>query len=171
MPATRPSPGEIAEYYQKYVDLVPDGDVIRTLEAQGSETVAFLRQIPEDRGWVRYAEGKWSLREVIGHVIDSERVFASRALFLARGGPTDLPGFDQDAWIANAEYDDRTLSSLADELQSLRAANVAMLRGIDPGSWVRPGTADGKPVTPRAIAWILAGHELHHLGVVRDRYL
>lgn len=171
MTATRPAAGETSEHFKSYIDLVPDGDIIRTLHDQGLATASFLREIPEDRGWHRYESDKWSLREVLGHLIDTERVMASRALCLARGGPMDLPGFDQDAWIANSEYDDRTIDDLTREFEAMRSSHVAMFGNTDGDGWTRAGTADGGPMTALAAAWIIAGHELHHVAVIQQRYL
>ncbi len=171
MSAARPTPGETSEHFQAYIDRVPDGDIVRRLDEQGAQTGAFLRELGADLGWHRYADDKWSLAELVGHLIDTERMLAIRALAFARGGPCDLPGFDQDLWVSNAEHDERTLVDLSREFESLRSSHVALFGHLTPEAWVRAGQADGAPMTPRSIAWVIAGHELHHLAIVRERYL
>lgn len=169
--ATRPSPDEYAPYYGTYIRKVPDGDIVRTLKTLIGETVAYLREIPESRERHRYAPDKWSIREVIGHLTDSERVFAYRALRFARGDTTALPGFDQNEFVRGARLDDRTLPSLAAEYVAVRSASVALFEGLFPEEWARSGTASGKQMSVRALAWVIAGHELHHLEVLRTRYM
>lgn len=167
---TRPAPDEYAPYYGTYVSKVADGDVVATLKAQINGTLAYLRAIPESRAGHRYAEGKWSIREVIGHLADGERIFAYRALRFARNDETALPGFDENAFVANARFDDRTLASLLDEFAAVRAATVAQFDAFFPDEWQRGGTASGKHMSVRALAWVIAGHELHHLGILKERY-
>jgi len=168
--ATRPAAEEYAPYYGTYVSRVGDGDIVRTLKAQIGPTAALLRAIPESRAGHRYAPGKWSIREVIGHLTDAERIFAYRALRFARSDDTALPGFDENAFVANARFDDRTLASLVDEFAAVRAATIAQFEGFFPEEWVRSGTASGKVMSVRALAWVIAGHELHHLGILKERY-
>jgi uncharacterized damage-inducible protein DinB len=168
---TRPAPDEYAPYYGTYINKVADGDVVQVLRGQFPGTLAYLRAIPESRGGHRYAEGKWSIREVVGHIADAERVFAYRALRFARNDSTPLPGFDENAFVANARFDDRTLASLIDEWAAVRAATAAQFDAFFPDEWLRGGTASGKHMSVRALAWVIAGHELHHLGVLRDRYV
>lgn len=169
--SARPDPAEHAPYYARYIAEVPDGDVLRTLETQGDATTRLLRGVAEDRGGHRYAPGKWSLKEVVGHVNDVERVFALRALAFARGERAPLFGMEQDEWVAAARFDRRTLRSLAEEFAAIRQATLRLLEGLAPEDWPRRGTASGVEFTVRAIPWILAGHERHHLAVVRERYL
>lgn len=169
--ATRPGADEHAPYYGAYVGKVPDGDVVRTLAAQIGETAALLRGIPEAGAGHRYAEGKWSIREVVGHVADAERIFAYRALRFARGDGTELPGFDEAAFVARSRLDHRTLGSLVDELLAVRGATVALFDHLFPEEWDRRGTANGKVMSVRALAWVIAGHERHHVAVLRERYL
>ena len=168
--ATRPAPDEYAPYYGTYIRKVVDGDIVRTLKAQINETVGYLRGIPESRERHRYEPDKWSIREVIGHLSDSERIFAYRALRFARGDTTALPGFDQDAFVKGARLDDRTLPSLVAEYVAVRTASVALFDGLFPEEWARFGTASGKQMSVRALAWVIAGHELHHLEVLKTRY-
>jgi uncharacterized damage-inducible protein DinB len=162
--------GEFLPYYAAYVALVPAGDVLSTLEAQLEETVAVLDAIGEERAGYRYAPGKWSVREVVGHVIDAERVFAYRAMCAARGETNGLPGFDENAWVAGSDFDRRTLNSLLGELTAVRRATLSFFRNLDPGALARRVTANGAPVTTRALAWIIAGHERHHRALLVERY-
>jgi uncharacterized damage-inducible protein DinB len=167
----RPEANEYAPYYEKYVSLVPDTDLLGTLERQGAETLALLRALPEERGGHRYEPGKWSVRQVVGHINDGERIFAYRALAIARGERAPLPGMDQEEYMAGVDFDTRTLASLLDEFESVRASTLHLLRHLSPEAWARRGTASDNQVTVRALAYIIAGHEAHHLGVLRERYL
>jgi hypothetical protein len=168
---TRPASTEYAPYYAGYVAAVPDGDLLALLERQGAETVALLRSLTESEGAYRYAPDKWSVKEMIGHVIDAERVFTYRALRIARGDRTPMPGFDQDLWVRGSNAARRPLADLAAELEALRAASVALFRGLDDESLAQRGVASNFEVSARALAWIVAGHERHHRRVLHDRYL
>jgi hypothetical protein len=173
-PATlsrRPAATEFAPYYARYIDPVPDGDVVATLEAQLAETLALLGGIPEPRGTHRYAPDKWSIKEVVGHVADTERIMSYRALRIARADATPLPGYEQDDYVRAAGFDRLPLAELVAELQAVRAATVQLLRHLDADALVRRGTANNLPFTVRALAYVIAGHELHHVAVVRERYL
>jgi hypothetical protein len=163
--------GEFDPYYARYVALVPTGDVLATLEAQLADTVAVLDRFGEARAGHRYAPGKWSVREVVGHVVDTERVFVYRAMCAARGESAALPGFDENAWVAGAAFERRTLNSLLGELTAVRRATLALFRGLDDAALVRRAVANGAPVTARALAWITAGHERHHRALLAERYL
>lgn len=167
----RPDPSEYAPFYEGYVSLVPDGDVLETLRRQSDELSALLAGIAEERAAYAYAPGKWSIKQVVGHVIDGERVFSYRAMAVARGERQPLPGMDQDEYMAGADFDARTLADLAEEFAHLRRANVLMLRGLSEDAWSRRGVASGAEVTVRALAYIIAGHAAHHLQVLRTRYL
>ena len=169
-PAGRPDASEYAPYYERYVSQI-EGDVLETLERQGAQTLALLGGISEAAAGSRYEPGKWSVKELVGHMIDGERIFAYRALRFARGDATPLPGFDQDPYVAAGNFDARTLSSLAEEFRHVRASTLALFRGLDAEAWSRGGTASDNPVTVRAIAYIIAGHEAHHVGDLRERYL
>ena len=169
--AARPQAVEYASYYQRYVSLVPEGDVIATLEGQCGSTAALLRSIPEERAGHRYAEGKWSIRELVGHVIDAERIFSYRLLRIARGDQTPLAGFDQEPYVALGAFDARTLAGIVDEFEAVRRATLLLLQSLTPDAWDRSGTASDNPVSVRALACIMAGHELAHLAVLRERYL
>ena len=167
----KPESNEYAAYYEKYVSLVPEGEVVETLERQGAETLALLRSLPEGRGAHRYEPGKWSVRQLAGHVNDTERIFAYRALAIARGEQQPLPGMDQDEYMAGVDFDARTLADLADEFEALRRSTVLLFRHLSPEAWARRGTASDNEVTVRALAYILAGHEAHHVRILRERYL
>lgn len=169
--SVRPEADEFTSYYQRYVDRVPEGDVVRTLDEQIIETLAMLASVPEERGNFRYAEGKWSLRQVVGHMCDVERIFVYRATRFARNDRTELPGFDENEYVANARFDDRTIASLADELEAVRWASVAFFDSLSDDELMRRGVANNAPVTVRALAWITAGHERHHAEILRTRYL
>lgn len=168
--ATRPAPDEYAPYYGTYVTKVADGDIVRTLSHQISGTLSYLRSIPPSHEGYRYAAGKWSIREVIGHLCDAERVFAYRALRFARGDTTPLPGFDENEFMRRSRLDERPLASLVDEYAAVRAASVALFDSLFPEEWGRHGNASGKEMSVRALAWVIAGHELHHLDVLQTRY-
>ena len=167
----RPEANEYAPYYEKYVSLVPDADLVETLERQGAETVALLRGLSEERGAHRYAPGKWSVKQVVGHIIDGERLFSYRALSIARGDRAPLPGMEQDEWMAGADFDARTLRDLVEEFEAVRASTLHLFRHLTPEAWARRGVASDNEVTARALAYIIAGHEAHHVRVLRERYL
>ena len=169
--AARPGTDEYAPFYETYVSLVPDGDVIETLERQTAETLALLRSVPEEKGAHRYGPGKWSVKQLVGHVVDTERVFAFRTLAVARGERRPLPGMDQDEYMAGADFDALTLAQLAEEFEAVRRSTLLLLRHLPPDAWGRRGTASEKEVTVRALAHIIAGHAAHHVRVLRERYL
>ena len=166
----RPGPSEHAEYYSIYIDRARDGDVVANLRDQAEATLARLGSLDESRARHRYAPGKWSCKEVLGHVIDAERVFAWRALAIARGDPADQPSMDQDQWMTSANFEQRPLASLLAEYRAVRDASLALFGSFDAAVGVRTGRASGNPFTVRSLVWIVAGHELHHLGILRDRY-
>jgi uncharacterized damage-inducible protein DinB len=168
---TRPETDEYAPYYGKYVTLVPDGDIATTLAAQLEDTLALFRSIPEERGSYAYAPGKWSIKELLGHVIDTERIFAYRALRIGRNDKTPLPGFEQDDYVDGTDFNARTLGSLIDEFAAVRQANLQLFKHFTDAEWQRRGTASEKEVSARALAYIVAGHELYHRDILKTRYL
>lgn len=168
---SRPQPGEYPEPYDRYVGKVPEGHLDEILEAQWEELGCLLEELDDDAAEFRYAEGKWSIKELLGHLVDAERIFAYRLLCLARGDQTPLPGFDENAYVAAANFDARPLESLLEEYDLVRGQTLGLLRGLGEEELERRGTVNGKSVTARAIAFVLAGHELHHLGVLKERYL
>ena len=167
----RPEPSEHAEYYRRYVALVPDGDILSTLRHQLGDTLALLESVPAERETHRYAEGKWSLREVVGHLIDTERLFAFRALAMARSDDVDLPGMDQDEWASASPANERTLEEMGNEWAALRRANVHMFASMDEATGARMGRASGFDFTVRSFPWIIAGHELWHRRLIEQDYL
>lgn len=166
-----PDSTESAEYYFTYINQVPPGDILTTLEMQFPETLSFLEGISEERSLTRYAPGKWSIRQVVSHLNDCERLFVFRAFWFARGFDTPLPSFDQDTAIVAAAADDRPLASHVDEFRSVRPASLTFFRNLPEEAWTRRGTASGNPFTVRALAWITAGHVAHHVRILRERYL
>ncbi len=168
---TRPGEDEYASYYSKYISRVPEGDVTATLGRQLESTLTTLRDITEEQANSRYAEGKWSIKELVGHLADSERIFGYRLLRFARNDQTPLSGFEQDDYVANGSFDKCRLSDLVEELEYVRRANLALMRNLDAEAWARRGDANGQPVSVRALAYIIAGHEMHHMEILRTRYL
>jgi len=175
MPTTvaipRPAPTEHLPYYSKYIDLVPGDDALAALEKQMADSLALLRTIPESKGEHRYAPGKWSIKETLGHLIDVERIFAYRALRFARADETSIPGFDENTYVPPGHFDRRTLADLIQEWALVREANLHLFRALDGDAWRRGGKANDAFVTVRALAWIIAGHGLHHTELIRTRYL
>lgn len=167
----RPLAHEYDPYYHGYVARVPAGDIIEILRDQLADTSALLRSVPEAAAGFAYAPGKWSIKEVVGHLCDAERVFLHRALRFARGDTTPLAGFDENAWVPAGEFGARPLGGLIDELAAVRGASLALLQGLPAAAWSRGGQANGVPVTVRALAVITAGHELHHRFILQERYL
>jgi hypothetical protein len=167
---SKPDATEHAPYYGRYIDLVPDGDIVGTLAGQIGVTLTELRKISDADSLHRYAPGKWSVREVVGHLIDAERIFAYRALRFARNDRTKLPGFEQDDYILAASFDLRGWGDLIDEFYAVRRSNLAMFRGLTEEAWMRRGVANDNEMSVRAAAYVIAGHERHHLGVIREKY-
>ncbi|MDE3129195.1 MAG: DinB family protein [Gemmatimonadota bacterium] len=167
----RPAAGEYAPFYAGYVDGVPEGDVVEILERQGRELAALLAGVAGDRGDYRYAPDKWTVKEVVGHIADAERIFAYRALRIARGDATPLPSFDQDGYVERGGFARRTLTDLAAEFSAVRAATLALFRAMTDEESRRVGTASNAAVSARGLAYIAAGHERHHSRILRERYL
>ncbi len=173
MPAYQDAPGtgEYREFYAGYVARVPPGDVVERLRTQLDGTLERVSGLPATGADTAYAPGKWSVKQVIGHLSDAERILSMRAVCFARNEPAPLPPFDEDAYVAAAGFEQRSLDSLVEELRAVRAATVALFDGLTPEAWTRQGTASGHPITVRALAWIIAGHELHHRAILEERYL
>jgi hypothetical protein len=167
---TRPAAGEFIPYYGKYIDLVAAGHLADILNAQRDATRSLLAPLDDARALHRYAPGKWSVKEVIGHLADAERVFAYRALRFARADATPLAGFDENAFVPAGGFDRRPLRSMIEEFAAVRGATVAMIGSFDEAAWMRQGTANGAGISVRALGAIIAGHELHHVGLLRARY-
>src|SRR5712691_10512171 len=166
----RPLESEYAPYYQSYVARVSEEEILPVLRAQLDQLDVLLGPVTPDRETYAYAEGKWSIRELIGHLIDAERVFGYRAFCIARGESRNLPGFDQNEYMLSAPYNQIDLEDLLSELRLVRLSNIAMLRNLDEQAWLRMGTANDAQVSVRALAFIMAGHVRHHMGVLRERY-
>src|SRR5579862_8478333 len=168
---TRPDPTEYDPYYWKYIDLVPDGEIVNTLDSQIHDTLSLLRNLSEEKAGQSYAPGKWTIKEVIGHMIDTERIFAYRALCIGRNDKTPLPGFEQDDYIAGTNFNARPLASLIEEFSCVRSASIHLFKPFTETEWLRRGTANGKEISTRALAYNIAGHELHHVGILKSRYI
>ena len=167
----RPEESEYAPFYGGYVGRVPETDVLAVLERQPEELRSLAGRFAGERERFRYAPGKWSVREVLGHMVDAERVFGFRAFCFGRGERAALPGFDENDYVAAAGDDARPLAAIVEEFALARAANLPVLRGLDAAAWDRVGTASGKPISVRALAFVMAGHARHHAAVLQERYL
>jgi hypothetical protein len=166
----RPVAGEYHPAYLRYIDRVTEADVLQALEAQIAEVRRALGAVPAERETWRYEPEKWSVRQVLGHVLDSERVFGYRMLSVARGEDQPLPGFNEDSYAAAAGHDRIPLADLLGEFELLRGSHVALAKELDDVAWARIGTANGHPIAPRALAYIMVGHPRHHLAVLASKY-
>jgi hypothetical protein len=170
-PSGRPAADEFGAYYAGYIDLVPAGEeIVAVLARQREATLSRFGSVTEGRGAHRYAPGKWSVKEVVVHLSDAERIMAYRALRFARGDGTPLPGYDENAYVPLSGADAQPLAALVTEWGHVRQATVSLFRHLPAEAWTRRGTANGKPASVRALAWIIAGHELHHLRTLAERY-
>jgi hypothetical protein len=167
----RPDADEFDPFYAGYIRKVPDGDVVDALIGGAEIGAALLANVSDEVAMRAYAPGKWTLKEVVLHCADAERIFAYRALRIGRGDPTELAGWDEQAYAPLSGANARTLESVFDELQSVREATVTLFEGLPEEAWPRRGRANGQPVSVRGLAWITAGHLLHHLEVIQERYL
>ncbi|MED1864630.1 DinB family protein [Fictibacillus nanhaiensis] len=162
---------EYAEYYKTYVNLVPEGDIVQLLTDQMKETVGIISMLNDEQLSYRYAKGKWSIKEVIGHITDTERIMSFRLLSIARGEKTSLPGYDENAYVEEANFDDIPVRDLLEHFVAVRLATIQLIKGMSSEALVRKGTANGYPVTTRALMMIIAGHEIHHRHIIVERYL
>ncbi len=167
----RPDPSDYSPGMAAYVGNVPEDDVLAALEKQREETTKLLSGLDEEKAGFRYEPGKWSIREVVGHMTDCERVFAYRAMAIARGEQQSLPGFDEKVYEGNAGHDAVPLQQLVNSYLVVRAATILLFNQMPQDAWDRRGTANGKPATPRALAYATVGHERHHVKILRERYL
>jgi hypothetical protein len=167
----RPDSTEHAPYYAKYVSLVADDDILTSLQQQLDETLALLANISEEQANYRYAPDKWSIKELVGHLIDAERIFGYRALRFARNDKAPLQGFEQDDYVRVASFDDYTLSDLASEFAHVRRSNLSLFKHLSKEAWERRGVASDNEVSVRALAFIIVGHVQHHMNILRNRYL
>lgn len=170
-PIGRPDVSEYAEYYERYISLAPESDICAAMASQTEATLKFLQAIPAAAGDTRYAPGKWSIKEVIGHMTDTDRVFAQRALFIARSDPATLPGFEQDDWVNAAAFAEQPLAELIDEFEHVRRGNLYFFKHLPAAAWLRRGIANQSEFTARAFAYAMVGHERYHLEILRTRYL
>jgi hypothetical protein len=167
----RPDPSEYDPYYDRYISLVQTDDMAATLQKQAQETRDLLSKVGAERADFRYAPGKWSVKEVLGHVNDTERIMSYRVLRISRGDQTPIEGYEQDDYVAGGKFGRRTLDDLLQEFMTIRNATIQLIRHLDPESAERRGTANQKPVSARAVIYVIAGHELHHRRILREKYL
>ena len=170
MTIPRPEAEESLAYYHRYIARVSDEPLGDQLTAQLREIERLFEQVTDRSALARYAEGKWSIKEILGHLSDTERIFAYRLLRIARGDATPLPGYEEDAYVPAGRFDERPLPMLLAELRAVRLSTAALLEGLPEEAWARWGEANGSPITARAPAFIIVGHCTHHLGVLRERY-
>jgi uncharacterized damage-inducible protein DinB len=170
VPVARPEPGEYNPYYERYISLVPEGDILHTLESQRRQMLLLLSGRDDADGNFRYAPGKWSASEVLGHVCDTERIFAYRALRIARGDQTPIEGFEQDDYVKNGPFAREPLSEIIEDYIAVRRATLTLLRNLDETAWMRKGIANQKEITVRALGYLIAGHELHHRRILEEKY-
>ena len=171
MTQNRPAKCDYATYYEKYVALVPGGDFLETLEEQRSTLLRLLSPLTDGQAEFRYAPGKWSIKEVVGHINDAERIFAYRLLRIARGDRTPLASFEQDGYIETGNFSARQLADLLEEFSAVRRASITLMRSLDDKAWMRRGTASQKEITALALGFIIAGHERHHCNILQECYL
>jgi hypothetical protein len=167
----RPSQEEYKPYFEKYIGLVPEGDILKILKKQIKEFEKVCKSISPKKSLYRYAPGKWTIREVIGHIVDTERVMAYRALSIARNGQNNLPGFDQDEFARRSNYNDVKLQNIIDEFCAVRTSSIFLFNALSEEASKRSGIANNYLVSVRALAYIMAGHLIHHLNVIKEKYL
>ena len=170
IPMNIPRPDRSPIYFQAYIDLVEGDAVLPQLESQLATTLALAENLSEERASSAYAPGKWSIKDVLGHIADTERVFAFRLLWFARGGASPLPGFEQDEFAEHGKHTDRPLADAIADLHAVRNASISLIKSCDTLDWQRPIEVSGNPMTPATIPWLLVGHERHHQNVLRDLY-
>lgn len=167
----RPLAGEYGSHFEPYIKKVPDVDLTVLLESQIEEFIQLLSGGSEEQAKFRYAEGKWSLKEVLGHIADTERIMSYRLLRIARGDKTPLPGFEENLFVAHAQADARSMNDLLQDFAAVRIATLSLFRQLDDEAWMRVGNTSGYDITARATAYVIAGHAIHHMGIMKDRYL
>lgn len=170
MSGMRPTANDYSPYHASYVALVPEDDVLGAIEEQSSDTQRLLSSLDESKASYRYAEGKWSVRQVIGHITDAERIMSYRLLSIARGEQQSLPGFDENQYVENAGFDAWKLGDLAEQYALVRRSTIVLLRNLPEAAWARRGTANNAPVTVLGLAYVIVGHDRHHVGVLREKY-
>jgi Protein of unknown function (DUF664). len=167
----KPEKSEYDPYYEKYISLVPDDNIKDILAGQSTELRDLFNGLSDRKGTYAYADGKWTVKEVLSHLIDGERMFAYRAFRISRGDKTPIEGFEQDGYIENSHANQRSFFELLDEFKLLRKANVIFYRNLRDDDWLRIGTANNVEVSVRAIAFVMAGHITHHVNILKERYL
>ena len=168
---SKPEKTEYGEFYERYVSLIDETDIVSAFEAQLDEMLEFLGAISEEKSATAYAEGKWTIKELVGHLIDGERIFGYRALRISRRDETPMEGFEQDGYIENSEFNNYKFSELTKEFELVRRANIIFFRHLSGEAFTRMGTASGSPVSVRALAFIMLGHVRHHENILKTRYL
>jgi hypothetical protein len=168
---TQPQANEAASYYFRYIDLAPTDDIVSFLDQQFKETMPLLEGISEEQSMHRYAPDKWSIREMLNHISDGERIFLGRALWFARGFTDPLPSFDQEIAVAGAKANETSWADLVDEFRTVRLATLSFLRSLPSEAWSRTGIASDSPVSVNALVYIIGGHLAHHVNVLKERYL
>jgi uncharacterized damage-inducible protein DinB len=171
MSQKRPQKGDYADYFEKYISLVPSGDFLEFLQTQREDVLRLLSPLSDQQADFRYDPGKWSIKEVLGHVNDTERIFAYRLLRISRGDKTPLSSFEQDEYIHTGKFSARTIKDLLEEFSVIRESTISLVRSLDAAAWLRRGTASQKEITTTALAFIIAGHVRHHHILLEDRYL
>ncbi|MFK9090989.1 DinB family protein [Bacillus salipaludis] len=167
----RPVENEYPEYFVPYVNLVADGDLLTILKENLDETIALFKEVTEEEGHFRYAPGKWSIKEVLGHMTDTERIMSYRLLRVGRGDQTPLAGFDENDYINGSQFDQLSNKAILEDFTAVRNATITLMQNMADEAWARIGFANGTEVTPRAIAYIIAGHAIHHGKIIKERYL
>ncbi|MBT2654914.1 DinB family protein [Bacillus sp. ISL-18] len=167
----RPSVSEFPEYYLPYVHLVPDGDLLETLKENLEKTISLAEGLSEEAGQSRYAPGKWSIKEVLGHMADTERIMSYRLLRVGRGDHTPLAGFNENDYIAAANFDTLSVKQIIEDFTAVRKATITLVNNMAEEAWERTGVANNSDISTRALAYIIAGHALHHLNIINERYL
>jgi hypothetical protein len=171
MQIAKPGNTEYPSYYHTYIGKVPYNDLIIALKTSGSEFADFIRSVPADKLSYRYADGKWTIKEIIGHIIDAERVFTYRAMRFSRNDKTALPGFDENIYVPESRASERTITELIEEYEAVRASSIAFFTSITPQMAERTGICNGNEISVRAFGFIIPGHEIHHMQVIKERYL
>ena len=167
----RPEKSEYSPYYSNYIDLIPVGDMIEIISQQSEETISLLEGLTEEQALFKYGPEKWSIKEVIGHITDTERVMGYRILCIARGETVPLPGYDENAYVENANFNKFSIKELLDQFQVVRQSTVYLIKSLNPEAWLKRGSANNTEVSVRALISIIAGHELHHRNILKERYL
>lgn len=168
---TKPAENQYPDYYQKYTNIVPDGDILEILKSNKEKIISLLSGLTDKQAEYRYAEGKWSIKELLGHLTDTERIFAYRALRMARNDKTNIPQYDHDAYVAEAKFDNQKIADIIEHYNTVRQASISLFKSFDEDVWERIGSSGGKEFIVKCFPFIIAGHELHHLGIIKERYL